>query len=295
VFINNSIDGATAFLMLKWLSGNKKLQSVTVTKKSFRHIFTKWIANNNLDEYKRLYVINVDVSEFTDILPSDKLVVIDNNPNHVTNHYHKETTKLVYPERSCTHIIYEVFQSKFNVELTKQQKVLMLLVNDYASYSFSLKGSYELGLIFGNYQGDKAQKFCREFYAGFNRFLPEHQTIINFYKNKLNDIRDGLEVFSGLIPIGTKKYTVVGTFAGSFINEISDWLLEEYNGDISIVINLDDSKVSFRRKDDCKVDVGQLAKKLANGGGHKYSAGGFITNDLLTFSKFELSKYRAHV
>ncbi len=285
VFINNNIDSAAAFLILKWITGRTDLISKTVTKKSFRYIFNRWSQTNNLDSYKRIYILNLDVTDFIDILPAHKLVIIDNNPLHEKQQYKSGTTTLIHNRSSCTDLVYELFSSRFDSNLTKQQKVLMLLVNDHASYSFGLKGSYELGLIFSNYQGDKAQQFCREFYTGFNGFTSQHKSTINFYKDKLANIKRDLEVFSNKIQLGGKKQTIVAAFANNFINEISDWLIYKYQGDISIVVNVDESRVSFRRSKTCNVDVSKLAKKLANGGGHEYSAGGYITDMVLSFSK----------
>ena len=286
VFVNNNIDGATSFLLFKWLTGKKNLVCKTVSKNSFPSVYDRWCKHVDLDTIDNIYVFDLDVPKYVDMLPADKLVIIDSDPYHDATRYKSGTKTFISTESgSCSKLVYDLFNNKFDTELTKAQKILMLLVDDCVSYNFSLNGSYELGLIFDNYQGDRVNKFLQEFISGFKGFTVKHKAIIGFYKNKISDIKKNLEVFESQLTIGDKKYKFVSAFTGLFINEISDWLLNAFKGDISIVINVGSNRVSFRRSDNCTVDLSKLSKKLADGGGKQYSAGGYITDKLLQLSK----------
>jgi hypothetical protein len=286
VFVNNNIDGATSFLLFKWLTGKTDLVCKTVSQNSFPSVYNRWSKHVDLGAIDKIYVFDLDVTKYVDMIPADKLVIIDSDPYHDATRYKPGTKTFISTESgSCSRMIYDMFNNKFDTELTKAQKVLMLLVDDCVSYNFSLSGSYELGLIFDNYQGDRVNKFLQEFINGFEGFTVKQKAIIGFYKNKINDIKKNLEVFESQLTIGDKKYKFISTFTGLFINEISDWLLNVFKGDISIVINVDSNRVSFRRSDNCTVDLSKLSKKLADGGGKQYSAGGYITDKLLELSK----------
>ena len=88
------------------------------------------------------------------------------------------------------------------------------------------------------------------------------------------------------VPIGKNKYKLIAVFADSFINEIAEYIIQNYKSDIGFVINLKSKKVSIRKSKLCDVDLGKLATKLFDaGGGHEYAAGGLINDNFLTFSK----------
>ena len=58
-----------------------------------------------------------------------------------------------------------------------------------------------------------------------------------------------------------------------------------YDADIGIVVNVNSGSVSFRRSSKCNLSMSELAKKIANGGGHGAAAGGTITDTFLNFTK----------
>lgn len=286
VFVNNDIDGAGAFLILKWLTNKKDLPYKTVSRNSFPNVYDKWSKQVNVDDIDHIYVFDLDVTDFVEMIPQDKLVVIDNDPYHDPSKYKSGTKAFIDNEKTSTaKSVYDLFNDRFDNELTTEQKILMLLIDDNASYNFSLKGSYELGLIFDNYQGDQVKKFIADFASGYTGFTSKQQSVIKFYKDKLNKIKSDLDVFSAKLPIGGNPIKFVSTFSNSFINEVSDWLLKDFGADISIVINVNNNRVSFRRGKNCDVDLSKLAKKISNGGGKEYSAGGYLTEELMELSK----------
>ena len=211
----------------------------------------------------------------------EKIVIINNTKTSPL----PNSKMFVDQSTSTSMLVYKLFRKKFDTDLTDQQKLLLLLTDDLTQYTFSVNSSYELGLIFSNYQGDRVQKFINNFHDGFGGFTPQHQNVINFYKNKLESIKNETDIYSATLPLQGENRNIVAAFGELFINEISDWLLSSTSADISILYNMKDNRVSFRRSEHCDVDLSQVAKKLANGGGHEYSSGGFITEKMLELSK----------
>ena len=161
----------------------------------------------------------------------------------------------------------------------------MFLVDDCESYSFSLPGSYELGVIYNNLQGEKPVRFYSLYKDGFNGFNPQQRNIIDYYKNKFESIKSQIQVFTGQIPIGKNKFKFVSTFHTGYVSELSDYLLDSQSADVCLIIDADSKRVFFRRDKKCDINLKKLATQLCNGWGYKYAAGGHITDKLLQFSK----------
>jgi oligoribonuclease NrnB/cAMP/cGMP phosphodiesterase (DHH superfamily) len=161
----------------------------------------------------------------------------------------------------------------------------MLLVDDYDSYKLNLKGSHELNLLFWNYQGDRVQKFVSDFKSGFSGFTDKQNKVIRFYKQGIQQTLSALDIFVADLPIGGKKYKTVSTFASKYINDVAHHIINTTDADIGLVVNLQTKKVSFRKNKNIDLDISKLARTVANGGGHKYAAGGSLTETFMSLSK----------
>jgi oligoribonuclease NrnB/cAMP/cGMP phosphodiesterase (DHH superfamily) len=161
----------------------------------------------------------------------------------------------------------------------------MLLVDDYDCYNLQLKHTRQLNHLFWNYQGDRVSKFVERFKHGFDKFTDDEQSIIEFYEKKIQRVISELNTFHAEIPVFGETYKFASTFATECINDVADHIINHNNVDVGIVVNKRSNKVSFRKKKGVDLDLSQLAKKICNGGGHKYAAGGALTSTFLTFSK----------
>jgi len=71
------------------------------------------------------------------------------------------------------------------------------------------------------------------------------------------------------------------------LNEVAHHVLTTQTCDICMVLNMKSKRVSFRKnkKDTTDIDLGALAKRIADGGGHPYAAGGKITEMVQSITK----------
>ena len=267
-----------SYLVFQLLTGKRNIPYTVVSQDNFKSVYNR----TNLTGIDHVYILGIDVSDYASVIDKSKVVIIDNKLHSAT---YNNATCLNRKFSSCSKLIYELLHKKFDNKLTDQQKLLLLMVDDNESYTFTIPGSYELGLVYGNYQGDKVKTFLLDFCTGFVNFKPKHNNIITYYKDKLDKIKSNLKVYEAYIPIKDKTYKFVSTFTDSFVNEIADHITSKYKSDVSMVINTKYNKVSFRRQDGVELHLGELAQKLAHGGGHPYSAGGNLTEDFLNFSK----------
>jgi len=286
VFTDCDLDGAGSYLVFSWLT-NTRVEYVTARVTTFAADYNRWASKNNPDDYDKIWIFDIDTSqslECRELVDRSNVVIIDHHDSHYKNKdLYEHATAFIKRETSCCKLIYDIL--KDGTKLTDLQKLLLLMVNDYDSYELKLPNSYNLNVVFWNYQGDRLSKFVNDFdrgYIGFNSF---HKNIIHLNNKKLERIKSELEIFGASIPIGDNTYKFVSTFAESCINEVADYLLDNFRADVGMVVNLKTQKVSFRKNNRIGLDLSELAGRISDGGGHEYAAGGQLTENFMNFSK----------
>ncbi len=285
VFTDIDLDGAMSYLMMEWAM-DKQLPYISTRITDFRQSFANWIKAGNLKKYDTVYILDLDVSsECLEVVDKPNVVIIDHHDSHVRNaHKYKHAKTFIQSETSCARLIYKLLAPKYT-GLSPEQKMLVLMVDDYDSYKLKVPGSHELNLLFWNYQGDKLIKFVKDFRDGFNGFTTDQQSIIEFYKTKIRNTINALEYYSADVQIGGSGRKIIATFADTCINDVAEYIIKKHNADIGIVVNPKSQKVSFRKNKKCDVDLSVVASTIADGGGHEYAAGGVLGDKFETFSK----------
>lgn len=289
-FTDCDLDGIGSYLTFKWFNEDKNIAHEICSKSNFRRTFTGWLARNRIEDYEKVYIFDLDVSQDDlDIVDRDNIVIIDHHDTHIANqHKYKKAKTILVDTTSCCKLIYTLFKAKFpDVEISDSKKLLVLMVDDYDSYKLEVPNSYNLNVVLWNYAGKRAEQFSRDFSEGFKEFNEAHLNMINFNKRKVDRIISELEVYAGELAINKKTYNLYATTTDSVINEVAHHVIENYKCDICIVMNIGTGRASFRKNKETApdVDLGKLASKIADGGGHAYSAGGKVTEKLLTLTK----------
>lgn len=285
IFTDIDLDGAMSYLLMEWAIG-RSVPYIATRTQDFRTAFSNWLAKNKITDYDAVYILDLDISEHcAELVDKPNVIIIDHHESHVRNRgKYKQAKTFIEDTTSCSKLIYKLLQSKY-AGLSQEQRLLVLMVDDYDSYKLRVPYSHELNLLFWNYQGDKLIKFVKEFRDGFNGFNDDQSGIIEFYKTKIRNITSNLELYEADVPIAGGDRRVVATFADSCINDVAEYIINSYSADIGIVVNQKSGKVSFRKKKACDVDLSIVAKVIADGGGHKYAAGGVLGEKFATFSK----------
>lgn len=287
IFTDCDLDGAGSYLMWKWFTG-KEPDRIAVRVNDFESKYKYWLSQGNLNKYDRVFILDLDVSRVNclELVDNEKVTIIDHHQTHVENmHAYKHAKTHIKQDTSCTKIVYNMFR-KSGRDLPHEKKLLVAMIDDYDSYTLKIPESYHLNLLFWNYQGDRLEKFIKDFGSGFKPFTTEQQNIINFYVKKLENIKKDLAVHWAQIPIkGKGNFKFVSVFATECINEVADHIIKNYKADVGIVVNLNSNKVSLRKRKECELRMGSLAEKLFDsGGGHDDAAGGMICERFLQFS-----------
>ena len=289
VFTDCDLDGLGTFLVFKWFTGLQVIHEIC-SQSNFRKTFTKWSMKNDPSKFDKIYIFDLDVSQANlDLVDKKNFTIIDHHDTHVANRdKYQNATVILNDYTSCCKLLYNLLRKKYpDRNLTDDQKKLVLLVDDYDSYELKLKDSYNLNVVVWNYSGNRAEQFTRDFINGFQGFNKSHLNMIHFNNRRVHRILSELDVYRGVIPISGKKYKVYATTSETCLNEVAHYVIRKYDCDICLVMNLKTMRVSFRKNKERipDVDLGKIAKSIADGGGHKHSSGGKITEQVITLTK----------
>lgn len=289
VFTDVDLDGTASLLALHWhlnaKPGDIPFKGTTVS--NFRKEFLKWAENDSINNYDKVYFLDLDTSTCTDLIDSDRSRIIDHHLTHVNaKSSYKLAAHNITETTSCAKLTYVHFSPTIN----SNQKYLLALADDYDSYKFKLDETYDLNCLYTNTQktGDKTRqhKFLERFYNGFDKFTTQEKNLIAEHKTNRDNVINNLQLFAGDVNISKNKYRVVGTMTTKFVNEICDYIIKNHKADIVFSINPNNQHVSWRKnKETCPVDLSKLAAKISDGGGHEYAAGGKVNETFMEFTK----------
>ena len=290
VFTDFDLDGVASLTMLHWALGAKPGQIAfkTTTVSNFRREFLNWLDQNNINDFDKIYILDLDISKHADLIDRKNIEIIDHHLTHVKAlEVYKNAKTTVVETTSCAKLLYNTYKDK--VKLKPEQKYFIALADDYDCYQFKLPESYELNCLYTNTQKtstkQRAEIFLEKYFNGFIPFSKQEKAIIKEFVGRKNKTISELQIFTGKVPVAGKERTVYGTHGNKFVNEICDHILNTHSADIVFFVNSDNSHVSFRKNKKCEVDLSKLAAKLCDGGGHEYAAGGKVTESFMNFTK----------
>ena len=289
VFTDCDLDGSASYTVYSWYKGKAPVTVCRVN--DLLQSYTAWLKTHNPDDYDQIYFLDLDTSnsnELINLIDRDNVTIIDHHTSHVENlDKYKAANVQVEEYSSACRLIYNLFKKEHpDVTLTDEQKLLILLADDYDSYKLVIPNSYELNVLFWNYTGDRLGKFYDDFHQGFKGFTDQQKNAIYFHKKKLDNLKRSINVFSASLPIKGETYKVVSTFANTCINDIAEHIIDKHEADIGLVINTGTKKVSFRKSKKCDVDLAKLSQSMCeDGGGHSFASGGILCDKFLEISK----------
>lgn len=282
-FTHWDLDGVVSYLVLRWTFPNATVECQPTRVQDFRGVFTKWLSANNLEDYDKVFILDLGIYNDKDLIDHENVFIVDHHPGHDNTTYTKAKS-IIKEYGSACKLAYKAFGKLYNIKLTDAQKKLIALADDFDSYRLTVPESAQLDIVFWD-SDDKFDSFTKSFLGGFHGFNVQQQNLINLRALKLQKIKDELAVYAGVVKIQGKERYVCSAFASQCINNVADILLKDYNAEVALVVNTKTDHISYRRKHDSDVDLSELATKLANGAGHAYSSGSTISEKFLLFTK----------
>jgi len=287
VFTDCDLDGVGSYLVSKWLISD--LPYKVSSQSNFRKDFLTWVGNNKLSDYDTIYIFDINVSNHSDILDYDNVVIIDHH-NGKEGYVNFVKAKLILDQdySSTTKLVLKTFlqQDKSLIsKLSPSKAKLITLIDDYDSYTLKHPESVGLNIVLWSYTGDRIDKFITEFGNGFVPFNNFQLNMISIAEKKINEAVNTSDIFSVTLPVEGKQRKIICVQCNHNINEVISSLILQFNADIGLVVNLKSKRVSLRKSRKCNVNLSKLAEKICDGGGHYDSAGGVINDKFLMLSK----------
>lgn len=279
-FVHYDLDGVITALVTKWAHPDYEISFKPIAAYDFRSELTKWLLHDSFSNYDKVFILDLDVIDNSDLVDKENVMIIDHHRKEFDKKKFKKAIVVEKEYSSACKLAYKVFQKLYNIQLTPEQKFLILLGDDYDSYKLDLPLSRVLNAIF--WGTDKSFiSFLSYFEKGFNGLTEQQEAIYNLHIMEVREILEKSLFFKGEYG----SYQLVSTTADKHINDIAEHIIKKFKPDVAIVVNLKSDHISFRRRYDSKVDVSKIAEILGDGGGHEYSAGGVITKQFLEFTK----------
>lgn len=282
-FTHWDLDGVVSYLVLRWTFPKAVIEYQATTVQNFRNTYTKWLSTHDLEDYDKVFIMDLGIYEDKDLIDYPNVFIIDHHPGHDSSTYTKAKCIIKEYGSACM-LAYKAFKKIYKIKLTREQLHLLILADDFDSYKLEHKESAQLNTVFWD-TNNKFEAFSRSFGAGFQGFDIKQENIIKLHDMKLQQIKDEIEVYAGKASLQGESRYVCSVFATQYINEVADILLNEYNADVALVINPKTDHVSYRRGTDCDVDLSKLAYDLGEGAGHAFSSGSKITENFVLFTK----------
>tara|TARA_Y100000310_G_scaffold202475_1_gene202654 strand:- start:446 stop:1342 length:897 start_codon:yes stop_codon:yes gene_type:complete len=284
IFTDLDFDGCCSYLIYTWFK-QAKPKAITLKVSNIREKLLGWLTRNKIEDYKRVYFFDLDTTEIKDLIDKNNVIIFDHHKSHKDEYSHARTY-IDVNQTSCSKHLYKTLSHIYpNVNLTVEQKKLIAFANDYDCYELKFPESNKLNFLLWYKNGDKLQNFINDFENGFFGFTNEQNKIISYHFYKFKKMRENINLFQAKLSISGKDYNFISTFANEYINDLGQYIVDEYKCDVCMMINLKNNRVYLRRKRDIDFNLSTFAKKICNGGGHEYAAGGVLNDNVLTLSK----------
>ena len=279
IFTDADLDGACSYLCVKWLLGRNVEYHATTVKK-FRNDWNHWLQSNDPKMFKKILILDIDVSKYVDLIDLPNVVVVDHHFTHNPSVY-KHCTKIVSVTTSNVKLLRQTLLK--NVVLTAEQEELINIVDDYDCYKIANTKSIPLNFVFWGYKGDRIKQFIQDFDKGFNGFTTFQLNLASFATKRLKEHLDNSIIYyndNGTYSIGA----IVGDFA---INEIAHFTLNKVKCDVCIVVNSGLRKLYVRKNKTSKVNVFEVVRDITGkpGEGHEFACGGEMTDMFINYTK----------
>lgn len=297
IISDSDLDGSVSALLIeKWckaLDNDSIIEHLHTNVKTFRTDITKWNLDHKILDYKCVYVLDLDIHGDYEFIDFSNVVVVDHHKSHFDNLHVYNNVKLknVKVYSSCAKLIYDIFYKEndldVDVELTKEEKLLLLLTDDYDSYELKLKQSLPLNIVYWSYTGNRYEKFITDFGNGFKGFEQKHLNMINIWKNKFKESIEKLMIFQSAITIEGKSYSCYSIFGDFAINELAGYIFKKYGCDIVMIINQQNQRVYMRRNKNCSADMSKFVLGMSekDAGGHEAAAGCKLNDNIMELTK----------
>jgi oligoribonuclease NrnB/cAMP/cGMP phosphodiesterase (DHH superfamily) len=274
-WFNSDLDGVGSAVVLGNLFSKFEYRSVFFG--DFERQFSLWFEEHG-DEYDKIFVVGMVYDQkVINRLDDYKIIFVSDGPERLNVF---DSTWVQEETTSCTRLLYNKF--KEGVNYSDEIKKLVVYIDDYNSYTLKTEEAKYLNALHRKTSGkNKFDTLVRRFWNGYDGLTNTEQKVAQQFFDEIDEEASNLELYKGKF----KGFNVLSFFTKKSANEMAGIVLDNYDTDAVMVVNLDTQFVSIRAKKGGKADASFIAENLCDGGGTKESAGGKITEKFMEFTQ----------
>lgn len=290
IFTHYDLDGAVSLLAFQWARPDCHFIVFPMSNLDVGNGKIGQIYREHKDDGVKIdQVVLLDLAlreEFLDMdLPN--VTIIDHHASSADVIPKFKQAKILWKDTtSCAKWIYENFLKDKN--LSKEQKALISLTDDFDCYALKFPQSYQLNMVFWECYRNKWNDFIRDYRDGFVSFslvqIKQIESVL-----RIADIQaENTKAYIGNVLIEGTERNVAAFQMERNTSQLMDALQRKYPEQAAyFFLNLKTGRISLRSnmKTLDPVDVKAFAEKYCDGAGHVYAAGGKITEKFLEITK----------
>ncbi len=284
VFTHKDLDGAISLLTFLWSHPNDTITYQEVSNLDLKPI--KEYVNKTINPPKIVLLNFYLRDEFILDLDQECLVIVDHHIDSKKYVDKFKKSKILYSNYdSGSMFIRKLFQK--NIDLTTEQKKLILLADDFESKKYQFKESYDLNILFWTEYKNDFSRFINSYKNGFKPFTKSQiETIENIKKDADKKLLE-TKCYVGEILIEGQIKKVLAGITTKFNSIVIDKLIKKHNPDLLFYINTQTEYISLRQsnKSSNPINLQKFAEKYCDGNGHTFIAGGKITPLFMELTK----------
>jgi oligoribonuclease NrnB/cAMP/cGMP phosphodiesterase (DHH superfamily) len=275
LWTNCDLDGVASTIILGNAFAKSNFDYQCVFFGDFEKKYTEWF-NENSNKYDKIFIVGIPLDQNTiNKIDDNKVIIISDKKENIKVY---DSTLIDDDTTSCTKLLYKKFKDKF--EFSSDLKKLIVYVDDYNSYELKTREAKILNGLFRKSGNNRFYNFVNKFWSGYQELSESELRLSSSFYKDLNSELENLCLYQGEY----KGHSVIATFAKGSANEIANSLLDNYDYEIAIIVNVNTQFVSFRKKRNSSADIKFMAENLCNGGGSVNSSGGKLTQKFLDFT-----------
>lgn len=273
-WVNSDLDGIGSTILLGNIFKNFEYRHCFFGK--FEEQYLPW-AKENAEDYDKIFIIGMVLDQnLLKKIDHHNVVFVSDRPEDLKVW---DSTLISEQCTSTTKLLYKKFKEKVN--FTNNLKKFFLYVDDYNSYTLKHEETKYLNALYRKSGGNRFINFVNRFWNGFDGFTTTEVKLADGFFKELEKELEEIQLFTGV----QDEARFVSTISKFSVNELTHSIMENYDGDVVIVMNPDTQFVSFRKYPKSGVDLPKIAAILCEGGGGEWAAGGKITKEFLKFSE----------
>ena len=285
IFTHKDLDGVLSLLVFKWYHPNDTIHYKAVTNLNVEVQIEEHL-KNTINEHEMI-IFDLALRENFKKFDLPYITFFDHHKRSEEFKPFFKNSKIIHKEfTSNCKFLYKYYQKIKSNDLTKEQKFLILLGDDFDSGSNQYNHSTDLNILFWNLYRNDIKKFIEKYENGFVEFNEKERLLINKVKMEAIKAISDLTVFQANLNIQNQTKKIICSHGENTNLLTMEYMLKKYKSDIIFFINTHNQRVSMKqKKSENMIDLGAFSKKYCEGDGNDLSAGGKLTDIFMEITK----------